>query len=159
MSASYVVKFSDELIFSVAGNHIPPIPSLLPFRFRFRLRISPSPYTYPRYIANLLSNPYTISPVLFCASTLLASTFLPLYVSLSYIFYMWNALTHIVCTTRHQHRAFDLFLACIETVVTFKLAYQTAVKLGAVLLQTSPSRGLPGGRMEAFLRAMREVRP
>ena len=27
-----------------------------------------------------------------------------------------------------------------------------------LLLQTSPERGLPGGRMEAFLRAMREVK-
>lgn len=58
---------------------------------------------------------------------------------------------------RHRHRAFDLFIACIETVVTFKLAYPAAVTLGAVLLQTSPARGLPGGRMEAFLRAMREI--
>ena len=48
-------------------------------------------------------------------------------------------------------------LAGIETVVTFSLAYPAAVALGAVLLQTAPQRGLPGGRMEAFLRAMREV--
>jgi hypothetical protein len=42
--------------------------------------------------------------------------------------------------------------------VTFKVAYRACVVLGAVLLQTSPRRGLEGGRMEAFLRAMREVR-
>ena len=59
---------------------------------------------------------------------------------------------------RYQHRAFDLLLAGVETVVTFSLAYPAAVALGAVLLQTAPRRGLPGGRMEAFLRAMREVR-
>ncbi len=59
----------------------------------------------------------------------------------------------------YQHRSFDLLLAGIETVVTFYLAYPAAVALGAVLLQTAPARGLPGGRMEAFLRAMREVRP
>lgn len=57
----------------------------------------------------------------------------------------------------YQHRSFDLLLAGIETVVTFYLAYPAAVALGAVLLQTAPARGLPGGRMEAFLRAMREV--
>ena len=61
--------------------------------------------------------------------------------------------------SRYQHRAFDLLMAGIETVVTFSLAYPAAVALGAVLLQTAPQRGLPGGRMEAFLRAMREVCP
>ncbi|KAL7284724.1 LOW QUALITY PROTEIN: hypothetical protein ACG7TL_002030 [Trametes sanguinea] len=56
-----------------------------------------------------------------------------------------------------QHRAVDLILAAVETIVTFKLAYRAAVALGVVLLQTSPARGLAGGRMEAFLRAMREI--
>ncbi|KAG8971235.1 hypothetical protein FRB90_010558, partial [Tulasnella sp. 427] len=37
------------------------------------------------------------------------------------------------------------------------VAYPAAVALGKVLLQTSPSRGLPGGQMEAFLRVMREL--
>ena len=50
-------------------------------------------------------------------------------------------------------------LAAVETVLTFRLAYPASLVLGAVLLQTSPERGLPGGRMEAFLRAMREVTP
>jgi hypothetical protein len=51
-----------------------------------------------------------------------------------------------------------LILASVETFVTFKVSYRASVVLGAVLLQTSPRRGLPGGRTEAFLRAMREVR-
>lgn len=40
----------------------------------------------------------------------------------------------------------------------FKLAYPACVALGAVLLQISPQRGIPGNRMESFLRGMREVR-
>ncbi|TDL27884.1 hypothetical protein BD410DRAFT_781799, partial [Rickenella mellea] len=55
-----------------------------------------------------------------------------------------------------QHRLFDLLLAAVETVLTFSIAYPASVVLGTVLLQTSPERGLPGGRMEAFLRTMRE---
>ncbi|THH32627.1 hypothetical protein EUX98_g1551 [Antrodiella citrinella] len=57
----------------------------------------------------------------------------------------------------HRHSGFDLIMASIQTVATFALAYPAAVNLGAVLLQTAPARGLPGGRMEAFLRAMREI--
>ncbi|KAI0698974.1 hypothetical protein C8T65DRAFT_660382 [Cerioporus squamosus] len=44
-----------------------------------------------------------------------------------------------------QHRSFDLILAGVETLVTFNIAYHV------------PARGLAGGRMEAFLRAMREI--
>lgn len=58
---------------------------------------------------------------------------------------------------RSQHRPVDLLLAAIETIITFSIAYPAAVVQGAVLLQTSPTRGMPGGRMEAFLRTMREV--
>lgn len=64
----------------------------------------------------------------------------------------------ILSLYRNQHLPFDLLLAAVETFVTFTLAYPAAVALGSVLLQTAPARGLPGGRMEAFLRAMREVR-
>lgn len=40
----------------------------------------------------------------------------------------------------------------------FHLAYPSCKSIGAVLLQTAPARGLSAGRMESFLRAMREVR-
>jgi len=40
----------------------------------------------------------------------------------------------------------------------FQLAYPSCKAIGSVLLQTAPVRGLSGGRMESFLRAMREVR-
>ncbi|TDL25190.1 hypothetical protein BD410DRAFT_813569 [Rickenella mellea] len=50
-----------------------------------------------------------------------------------------------------QHRPFEPLLAAVETVLTFSIAYPASVILGTVLLQTSPERGLPGGRMEAPL--------
>lgn len=40
----------------------------------------------------------------------------------------------------------------------FHLAYPSCKAIGSVLLQTAPARGLSAGRMESFLRAMREVR-
>ena len=61
-------------------------------------------------------------------------------------------------TYSHQVRSFDLFLAAVQALVTFCVAYPASVALGSVLLQTSPARGLASGRMEAFLRVMKEVR-
>ena len=56
-----------------------------------------------------------------------------------------------------QHRVADLILASLIAALTFKVAYRSSLVLGTVLLQTSPRRGLSNGKMEAFLRAMREV--
>ena len=56
-----------------------------------------------------------------------------------------------------HYRIFDLVLAAVETIVTSNVAYGASTVLGTVLLQTLPARGLSGGRMEAFLRAMKEV--
>jgi len=50
-----------------------------------------------------------------------------------------------------------MILAAIIAVVTFNVAYRACTVLGTVLLQTAPPRGLPGGKMEAFLRVMREL--
>jgi hypothetical protein len=58
---------------------------------------------------------------------------------------------------RDQQRPADLFLAAVEVLFTFWVAYPAAVALAKVLLQTAPDRGMPGGQMEALLRAMREV--
>ncbi|CCM02007.1 uncharacterized protein FIBRA_04081 [Fibroporia radiculosa] len=116
---------------STAGNHIPPWISLLPSRYRYFV-VS---YTYPPRLVNLLSNPYALTPIILSLTLLFGPGFIPTY----------------------QHRYFDLMLAGVETVVTFSLAYTAAVAFGATLLQTSPARGLAGGRMEAFLRAMREI--
>ncbi|KAH9947841.1 hypothetical protein B0H21DRAFT_789088 [Amylocystis lapponica] len=126
-----VIFNNHSKLVSTAGNHIPPLASLLPSRYRY----GSSTYNYPPLLVNLLSNPYALAPVLFSVCILCAAVFVP----------------------PHQHRPFDLVLAGVETVVTFSLAYSAAVALGAVLLQTSPARGLAGGRMEAFLRAMREI--
>ncbi|KAI0342345.1 hypothetical protein BDW22DRAFT_1413597 [Trametopsis cervina] len=124
--------FNSQLkLVSATGNYIPTIHSLVPIRFRYII----SPYKYPPLLANLLCNPYTLAPIGFCTAILSA----------------------LYLLSRHQHRSFDLLLAGFETVITFYLAYPAAVALGAVLLQTAPPRGLPGGRMEAFLRAMREI--
>lgn len=54
---------------------------------------------------------------------------------------------------------FDLLLAAAEAIAMFHLAYPSCKSIGAVLLQTAPARGLSAGRMESFLRAMREVTP
>ncbi|OCH90501.1 hypothetical protein OBBRIDRAFT_877280 [Obba rivulosa] len=126
------VAFSNHSkLVSTAGNHIPPLTLLLPSRYRYLT----SSYSHPPQLANLLSNPYALSPLAFALSILAAAIIIP----------------------PHQHRPFDLVLAGVETIVTFSLAYSAAVALGAVLLQTSPARGLAGGRMEAFLRVMREI--
>ncbi|KAH9171889.1 hypothetical protein EDB89DRAFT_2070441 [Lactarius sanguifluus] len=46
-----------------------------------------------------------------------------------------------------SHRTFDLLLAAAEATAMFHLAYPS----------TAPARGLSAGRMESFLRAMREI--
>ena len=51
-----------------------------------------------------------------------------------------------------------MLLALFIATLTFKIAYPAAEVQGTVLLQTAPLRGMPGARMESFLRVMREVR-
>ena len=58
---------------------------------------------------------------------------------------------------RDQQRPADLFLAAVEVLFTFWVAYPAVVALAKVLLQTAPDRGMPSGQMEALLRVMREV--
>lgn len=86
-------------------------------------------------LANLLSNPYIVSPLAFGLAILAVPTF----------------------ASPARHQSLDMLLAALIATITFKVAYQAAVVIGAVLLQTSPQRNLSGGRMESFLRAMREV--
>ncbi|KAL5520776.1 hypothetical protein ACEPAF_2779 [Sanghuangporus sanghuang] len=83
----------------------------------------------------ILSNPFTFAPLLFSVASLSGTILLP----------------------APQHESYDLLLALFEAVLTFKIAYPAAEVQGAVLLQTAPPRGLPGGRMESFLRVMREI--
>jgi hypothetical protein len=93
---------------------------------------SPPPTSWP---ATILTNPYTACPLLFASAITLVAMIAP----------------------PSQQQFADMILAGVIAAVTFKVAYSASVILGAVLLQTSPRRGLSGGRMESFLRAMREV--
>ncbi|KAG6874642.1 hypothetical protein C0992_007138 [Termitomyces sp. T32_za158] len=76
----------------------------------------------------------TVSPLVFAGAIILVSLFMPV----------------------EHSRTCDL-LAALITIVTFNLAYWACSVLGAALLQTAPPRGTPGGKTEAFLRAMRKV--
>ncbi|KAF8889747.1 hypothetical protein CPB84DRAFT_1785318 [Gymnopilus junonius] len=137
---TFVSLFATALIFEnntkivhIAGNRIPSIPTLLrsiwsPSR-NHHLQDAP-PTTR---LGLLVSNPFVASPLLFCAGIVGIALVLP----------------------PAQHRSADLVLASLIALVTFQVAYRACVVLGAVLLQTSPSRGLANGKMEAFLRAMR----
>ncbi|EIN14641.1 hypothetical protein PUNSTDRAFT_96639 [Punctularia strigosozonata HHB-11173 SS5] len=121
---------------NTTGNQIPSLSSYIQsLRSRFPTAIPSDEVEPAKPISRLLSNPYSISPIGFSVAILYGANFL----------------------LPHQHRAFDLLLALGEAFVTFSVAYPAAVALGAVLLQISPARGLADGRMEAFLRAMREV--
>jgi len=130
---------------NIAGNRIPSLRALIRTISTSRgasIAHSPShlgshfydpPPTTPIGIA--LSNPYVASPLLFSIGILSVALF----------------------ADAEQHQLCDLGLASLIAVVTGKVSYQACVVLGTVLLQTAPSRGLSGGKMENFLRAMREI--
>ncbi|KIO30162.1 hypothetical protein M407DRAFT_69671 [Tulasnella calospora MUT 4182] len=86
-------------------------------------------------VLRLVSNPFSVLPSFFAGCILMFAALLD------------PAL----------HHSADVILACAITVFTFMVAYPAAVALGKVLLQTAPSRGLPGGQMESFLKVMREL--
>ncbi|KAF8324042.1 hypothetical protein DL93DRAFT_2070266 [Clavulina sp. PMI_390] len=90
-----------------------------------------------RSTSRILSNPFTIAPLVFSLSLLYSA--------------------HVADI--NQHITLDMLISTLETVWTFSIAYPTAVALGKILLQTAPDRGPPGssGLMEAFLRVMREI--
>ncbi|CAA7263383.1 unnamed protein product [Cyclocybe aegerita] len=118
---------------NITGNRIPSLSSLLRSIWSpSRLAHDPPPTTV---LARLLSNPFVASPLFFCVAILCVALFIPY----------------------AQHPIADLILAAVIAFVTFKIAYRACLVLGTVLLQTSPPRGMASGKMEAFLRAMREV--
>ncbi|TFK52856.1 hypothetical protein OE88DRAFT_1677493 [Heliocybe sulcata] len=135
LSVSGLVFHNNTKLVNVAGNYLPPVSSLLrSISSRYPTASSYTPLsTTPTGI--FLSNPFTLSPIVFSSSLLLI----------------------VLAVPPTQHQAFDLLLSSVETIVMFRISYRACVALGAVLLQTAPGRGLPGGRMEAFLRAMREL--
>ncbi|KAJ7096478.1 hypothetical protein C8R43DRAFT_1092403 [Mycena crocata] len=115
---------------ALAGNRIPPLRFL--FAKTAPLGPPPDPTSPP---ARALSNPYAATPVLLSAAILLTA----------------------IVSPREHHRMLDLALAGVGSAATFSAAYRACAVLGAVLLQTAPPRGARGARMEAFLRAMRDV--
>jgi len=116
------------------GNH-------LPFSweyFRSILRQSRVPLSKAAptsQLGILISNPYSASSLLFSVCLAAGDLIAPI----------------------QLYRSIDLLLATLETVLTFSIAYPASVALGKVLLQTAPPRGLLSGRMEAFLKIMREL--
>jgi len=123
---------NNTMIVNVTGNRIPSLGSIIRSLWTSRHTHELPPTTT---LTLILSNPYVACPLFFCASILSVALIL----------------------SPGQHRLADLILASLISAVTFKVAYQASQVLGTVLLQTSPRRGLSNGKMEAFLRALREV--
>ena len=108
--------------------------------------------------ALVLANPFTVTPLILSISVLVGAFILPTYVPILLLGLVSDRLFLLRLFSRPQQESYDLLLALLGAALTFKIAYPAAEVQGTVLLQTSPPRGLPGGRMEAFLRVMREVR-
>jgi hypothetical protein len=149
----FLLRLKRAKVFSAVGNYLPSPQTLMHKILSASNRMSQStPSTPPTgAVASLLSNPYSLSPLFFSSAILCAAIFLPSYVQ------PVEFLNTTLMILRTQQRMADLLLAFTVAVVTSRVAYQASVVLGVVLLQTSPSRGLPGGTTEAFLRTMREV--
>ncbi|KAG6852731.1 hypothetical protein C0991_009469 [Blastosporella zonata] len=118
---------------SITGSRIPTFRTLIrSLSSTSKPRIDP-PAT--SLLGILFSNPFAASPITFTSIIIFVAIAVPV----------------------EHHRTCDLLLAALITVVTFNLAYRACTVLGTALLQTAPPRGQPGGKTEAFLRAMREV--
>ncbi|KAK0205327.1 hypothetical protein DFS33DRAFT_758617 [Desarmillaria ectypa] len=131
VASAFFFNNHDKLV-NVTGNRIPSLGAYIRSLSATHY-VRDLPPTSP--FAIILSNPYISSSLLFALCILFVSFLIP----------------------SSQHQACDLVIATLISVVTFNVSYSASVILGAVLLQTSPPRGSAGGRMEAFLRAMREV--
>ncbi|KZV91362.1 hypothetical protein EXIGLDRAFT_719425 [Exidia glandulosa HHB12029] len=126
--------YSNHLRLVHATGRTIPIPSLDSIQ-RLFLRVSPASSKVVTDYSRRMTNPFFAAPLAFATLIVFSSLFVP----------------------ADRHRALDLLLAGIETFVTFRVAYPAAVALGKVLLQTAPDRGTVDGRMESFLRVMREL--
>ncbi|KAI9448646.1 hypothetical protein F5148DRAFT_1250924 [Russula earlei] len=129
LSNSFLFDNHDKLL---PGSQLPPLSAIFdPARFRYSQHtIEPS-----SRLDRTLRNPFSLVPISTCVFVLLISAIIP----------------------SPSHRAFDLLLAAAEATAMFHLAYPSCKSIGAVLLQTAPARGFSAGRMESFLRAMREI--
>lgn len=131
--------FANSLLFdnhsklvNVTGSQLPPLSALFdPSRFQYSQHTAEPSSRLDR----LLRNPFSLVPVSASVLILLTSAII----------------------SSSSHRTFDLLLAAAEATAMFHLAYPSCKSIGAVLLQTAPARGLSAGRMESFLRAMREI--
>jgi len=124
---------NNTTIVNVTGNRIPSLGSIVRSLWTTSRHTHELPPTTT--LTLILSNPFIAYPLFFCVSILSIALIL----------------------SPGQHRVADLILASLIAILTFKVAYRSSLVLGTVLLQTSPRRGLSNGKMEAFLRAMREV--
>ncbi|TFK28241.1 hypothetical protein FA15DRAFT_584654 [Coprinopsis marcescibilis] len=132
--ATAILYDNNTKLVNLAGNRLPSIQSLIrSLQSKPNTHYIEPPPTHP--VAIILSNPYVACPLLFCVAILSVALTVP----------------------SEHHRIADLTLASVIAVLTFNVAYRACVILGAVLLQTSPRRGLPSGKIESFLRAMREI--
>lgn len=138
----------------MTGSQLPQLTSLLPST-RTSFHVPKGKKQQPTPIDTVLSNPFSLAPIAFSIALVFPSFFLPGYVD--DVQCESSELQANSSANSHQVRSFDLFLAAAQALVTFSLAYPASVALGSVLLQTSPARGLASGRMEAFLRVMKEV--
>ncbi|KAJ3907634.1 hypothetical protein F5879DRAFT_795325 [Lentinula edodes] len=120
------------LVRSFTSSVLSPLSSLSHQRRPTRANEDPSPSSL---LGIIISNPYVVFPLGMCVAI------------------WWGGIGLDVS----HHRTFDLFLAGIITFVTFRVSYSSSVVLGTVLLQTAPRRITEVGRMEAFLRAMKDV--
>ncbi|KAJ3891398.1 hypothetical protein GG344DRAFT_47424 [Lentinula edodes] len=121
-----------SLVRSFTSSLLSPLSSLSHQRRSTRANQDPPPSSL---LGIIISNPYVVFPLGMCVAI------------------WWGGIGLDVS----HHRTYDLFLAGIITFVTFRVSYSASVVLGTVLLQTAPRRITEVGRMEAFLRAMKDV--
>ncbi|EAU83814.1 hypothetical protein CC1G_07549 [Coprinopsis cinerea okayama7 len=132
--ATSLVFDNNSRLVNISGNRLPSLHTLIrTLKSKRNTHFIEPPPTHP--LAIVLSNPYAACPLAFCVAILGVGIFV----------------------AQEHHRHADLLLSSVMAVFTFNVAYKACVVLGVVLLQTSPPRGLPAGKMESFLRAMREV--
>ncbi|KAG6916082.1 hypothetical protein DXG01_008556 [Tephrocybe rancida] len=129
-----LVYHNHSKLVNITGSRIPALRTLIrSLSSTSKSQVPDPPATSP--LGVMFSNPFAVSPMIFAGAIILVGLAMPI----------------------EHHRTCDLLLAALITIVTFNLAYRACTVLGTVLLQTAPPRGQPGGKTEAFLRAMREV--
>ncbi|KAF8586936.1 hypothetical protein K439DRAFT_1631238 [Ramaria rubella] len=129
---------NNSRLIDATSNRIPSLSSLLQslqYAFKPAFARPPSPPPPSSQLGRAASNPYAAVPI-GSAASLLGIYFL---------------------VDSSQHRIADLLLANTLALLTFSIAYPAALALAKVLLQTAPERGRADGRLEAFLKVMREL--